>query len=319
MRRTRLVSMLCAVITVGALFAGAGAGLAADVACDSSGCISLNTLSSNIRAKLHDNVVGFVSIVGGLPPVFEGQARTSADPPKTAMLPDLPINIASVTKVLTAVVVLQSLGRHHLSLNTKISPYLYKDWKRGANIDTITFRMLLSHAAGFRADCGGAHTTYAVLKSLIANGVKKSDMVDQKGNPVRSYNNCNFAIFREMLPQMEGWPIVAPTETLRAVQSAAYYITYMNQHVFRPVGLSGRACKAPKTSNDLPEYRFPAIMSYPNPPKSAHGNDWGDWTLACGGGGWVLSAGDLFDVVKDLVHPAFSGIPGNAAWIFRKK
>jgi hypothetical protein len=284
------------------LGAGPGVGFAADVACDPNGCISLGTLSANIRSTLHGRVVGFVSIVGGLPSIFEGQARTAADPPKTAMLPDLPMNVASVSKVLTTVAVLQSLGRQHLSLDTKIWPYLYRDWKRGANIDTITFRMLLSHAAGFRADCGGSNTTYAVLKSLIANGVKKSDMVDAKGHPVHSYNNCNFAIFREMLPQMEHYPIVAPNDTLRAIQSAAFYLGYMNQHVFRPVGLPERACKAPKNANDIPGYRFPAIMSYPNPPGSAHGNDWGDWTLACGGGGWVLSAGDLFDVIKDLAN-----------------
>ena len=301
-RQRHLALIVAMAITVGVLFAGIGAGLADDVACDQHGCISLSKLSSNIRAKLHNNVVGFVSIVGGQQTVFEGQARTSADSPATAMLPDLPINIASVSKVLTTIVVLQSLGRHNLTLDTKISPYLYKDWKRGPLIDTITFRMLLSHAAGFRADCGGINTTYFVLKALIGAGVKKSDMVDQNGNPVHSYNNCNFAIFREMLPQMEGNDLNRIPEFRRPFSSAPYYITYMNKHVFAPVGVPARACKAPKTSNDMPEYRFPAIMSYPNPPNANHGEDWGDWTLACGGGGWVLSAGDLFLVIKDLAN-----------------
>jgi len=299
-RRNYLIITMCAAMTAVGVAGGPQAGRAADIACDSTGCISISTLAKNITATLHNNVVGFVAIVGGLPAIFQGQARTAADPPKTAMLPDLPINVASVSKVLTTLAVLQSLGRHHLTLDTKISPYLYKDWKRGANIDTITFRMLLSHAAGFRAGCGGSNTTYAVLKAQIAAGVKKSDMADQNGNPVHNYNNCNFAIFRELLPQMEGFPIPGPTDTFRAIQSAAFYLTYMNQHVFRPVGVPNRACKAPKTSNDMPEYRFPAAMSYPYPAKSAHGDDWGDWTLACGGGGWVLSAGDLFNVIKDL-------------------
>jgi Beta-lactamase len=294
--------MLCAALMVLTQAARPDAGVAADIACDPNGCISISALAKNITATLHNHVVGFVAIVGGLPAIFQGQARTAADPPKTAMLPDLPINIASVTKVLTTVAVLQSLDRHHLTLDTKIWPYLYKDWKRGANIDTITFRMLLSHAAGFRWGCGGSNTTYAVLKAQIAAGVKKSDMVDSSGNPVHSYNNCNFAIFRELLPQMEGFPIIGPTDAFRAMQSAAFYITYMNQHVFRPVGVPQRACRAPKTSNDIPGYRFPAALTYPDPPNSAHGDDWGDWTLACGGGGWVLSAGDLFDVVKDLAN-----------------
>lgn len=295
-RQKSLVMILCAAITGAALAAGPGTGLAADTACDPNGCLSIGTLAKNITATLHNKVVGFVAIVGGIPAIFQGQARTAADPPRTAMLPDLPTNIASVSKVLTTVAVLQSLGRHHLSLDTRIWPYLYKDWKRGRLIDTITFRMLLRHAAGFRANCDYNRTTYAVLKAQIQAGVKQSDI------GVPSYNNCNFAIFRELLPQMERHPIIGPTDARRAAQSAAFYVTYMNQHVFRPVGVPQRACKAPKTANDVPGYRFPAVMSYPDPAGSAHGDDWGDWTLACGGGGWVLSARDLFDVVKELAN-----------------
>jgi hypothetical protein len=294
--RRRCLMTICAMLTAFGLVAGGtGAGLAADIACDPSGCISVSRVSANITATLHNRVVGFVSIVGNVPPVFRGTARTAADPPKSAMLPDLPVNIASVSKVLTTIAVLQSLDRHHLSLDTRIWPYLPKSWKRGRLIDTITFRMLLTHAAGFRADCAST-PNYAVLKGQIQSGVTAADMAK------RSYNNCNFAIFREMLPQMEGVPDVAPTDQLRAVQNAAFYISYMNQHVFRPVGLPALACRAPKSANDIPGYRFPAIMSYPFPPGSAHGEDWGDWTLICGGGGWVMSPAQLFDVVKEVAN-----------------
>jgi hypothetical protein len=296
MGRRYLMTICSMLAALGLVAGGTGAGLAADIACDPSGCMSVGRVSADITATLHNRVVGFVSIVGSVPPVFQGTARTAADPPKSAMLPDLPVNIASVSKVLTTIAVLQSLDRRHLSLDTRIWPYLPKSWKRGRLIDTITFRMLLTHAAGFRANCGGDRTTYAVLKAQIQNGVTAAGMA------TRSYNNCNFAIFREMLPQMEGVPDVAPTDQLRAVQNAAFYISYMNQHVFRPVGLPQRACRAPKSGNDVPGYRFPAIMSYPYPAGTGHGDDWGDWTLSCGGGGWVLSAADLFDVIKDVAN-----------------
>jgi hypothetical protein len=40
-------------------------------------------------------------------------------------------------------------------------------------------------------------------------------------------------------------------------------------------------CKPPAGIND--------ILSYQNPAGSTSGNDWGDWSLECGSGGWVLS------------------------------
>ena len=294
------ILVVIALVAALTLNVGIPATLAANIACDPAGCISVDQFSANISKALRNKVVGYVFIIGGTRTVFGGQARTSADPPRTAMLPDVPTNIASVTKVLTTIAVVQSLAKHGLTLDSKISPYLYRDWHRGPLINTITFRELLTHAAGFRANCDGSNTTYAVLKQQIANGVRKTDMVDTNGNPVHSYNNCNFAIFRELLPQMERRSIKLQPESVRAAQSAAFYISYMNAHVFKPVGVPTRACRPPKAPNA--SYRYPAMLSYPFPARSAHGNDWGDWTLACGGGGWVLSAGDLYKVINDLAN-----------------
>jgi hypothetical protein len=298
--KPRLLVML--VIGALSLTSGVPASLAADIACDATGCISISKLSQNITAKLHNQVVGFVSVVGDLPTVFQGQARTSADPPRTAMLPDLPTNVASVTKLITTIAVLKSMAKHGLTLDSKISPYLYRDWKQGPLVDTITFRELLSHSAGFRENCNGNNTTYAVIKQQIAGGVKRSDMVDQNGNPIHSYNNCNFAIFRELLPQMEHAPIATQPESLRAAQSASFYIGWVNETVFQPAAVLPRTCRPPKGPNDINGYPYPAILSYPLPPGTAHGTDWGDWTLACGGGGWALSAGDLYKVINGIAN-----------------
>jgi hypothetical protein len=122
---------------------------------------------------------------------------------------------------------------------------------------------------------------------LIALGVKLAD------KPVATYNNCNFAIFRELLPFMEGHPITG-SDVERAEASSTFYIAYMNQHVFQPVGIPQRECKPPSTTND--------IFSYSSVLGSDSGTDWGDWTLSCGGGGWVLSAADLYAVMNDLAN-----------------
>jgi hypothetical protein len=122
---------------------------------------------------------------------------------------------------------------------------------------------------------------------LVANGVLLAD------KQMASYNNCNFAIFRELLPFMEGQQVTGSDDE-RAKGSANFYIDYVNQHVFQPLGVSSRACKPPTGTND--------ILSYPFPSGSTNGTDWGDWTLSCGGGGWVLSADDLYRFLNDLAN-----------------
>lgn len=259
-----------------------------DIACDSEGCISTSRFADNIRNYISNRVTGYVLIVGGLSPIAGGFARSQANPPITEMSADLPTNTASLSKTLTAIGVLQSLAKHGLTIDDRISPYLYPDWIQGPNIDTITFGELMGQISGFRESerCNG-RPTYADLKSLIANGVTLPD------KKVASYNNCNFALFRELLPFMEGHPITG-SDDQRAAASSAFYIAYMNEHVFQPVGIPQRECKPPSSTD--------VIFSYSSALAWESGTDWGDWTLSCGGGGWVLSAADLYAIMNDLAN-----------------
>lgn len=275
-------------------------------ACDPQGCISEAAFRNNIVNAVSGQVVGYVVTVGGLAPAFGGLARTSADPPTNTltslgMLPTEDINVASVSKTLTAIGVLQSLAKHNISIGSSISPYIYADWSQGPNINTVTFNDLLTHRSGFPGNnvCGGDNTMYSVLKTIVANGVSATHETDNGGNG--NYSNCNFAIFRELLFIMEGNSIKnLPDGPKRAQASANFYVSYMNQHVFSPVGVQPVTC-AP---NPNPVF---AMLSYPFPADNypgwngAQGNTpTGDWTLSCGGGGWNVSAGDLFLVLNDI-------------------
>jgi len=272
-------------------------------ACDPQGCISEAAFRNNIVNAVSGQAVGYVATVGGLGPTFAGIARTSADPPNLAMLPSLDIDVASVSKTLTAIGVLQALANHvpSISLGSSISPYIYTDWHQGPNINTITFNDLLTHRSGFPGNnvCGGDNTTYSVLKNIINNGVSSTHETDNGGNG--NYSNCNFAMFRELLFIMEGNSINnLPDGSQRAQKSADFYVSYMNQHVFSPVGVHAVTC-AP---NSDPNF---AMLSYPSPPGNYPGwngsqvnTPTGDWTLSCGGGGWNVSAGDLFLVLNDI-------------------
>jgi len=261
-------------------------------ACDPQGCISEAKLVANICSKLANHVVGYSCQVGGVRPAFGGQARTSANPPTLPMTPDLVTNIASVSKTLTAVAVLQLLAKAGETPDTKISSYLYSDWKQGANIDQLTFKHLLTHTSGFgqlpQGACGN-DITYSSLKTIVANGVAASNI----GRP--QYGNCNFALLREVMPALQGQPLNNyPDGPQRAQQSSSMYVNYLNAHVFEPVGVPTSQCKPPAGTND--------ILSYPNPAGSASGNDWGDWSLECGSGGWVLSANNIYNVINDLAN-----------------
>ncbi len=284
-RRIQVLGLLALLLVTGGCNPGS-VNNALDTACDLSGCISLSKFSANIDSQLKNNVVGYVSTVGALAIISkDGMARTAADSPSRAMDTDIPTNIASLSKVLTTLAVLRSLSNHNLTIDSKISPYLPPDWTQGPNINTISFHDLLTHSAGFRVNGNGANTTYAVLQQQIANGVLLSDKA------IPQYNNLNFAIFRELLPFMEGFNDPGPAN--RPTATATFYIDYMRQHVFQPLGISGADCKPAANSHP--------ILSYPPPPVGAtNGLDWGDWTAACGGGGWVLSAGDLYKVMLDL-------------------
>lgn len=261
-----------------------------DVSCDVNGCISLSQFSQNIATSLIGQVEGYVVHVGGVAPVSWGQARTSADTNPIAMSPDVPIQIASVSKTLTAIAVLQLLAKQNLTIDDKISPWLWPNWKQGSGINNITFKDLLRHQSGFLnwQMCNGSQTTYGILENLVSQGIT----VTLPGPGV--YNNCNFAIFREMIPFLWGnsfTPCGGCPPSAYADGSANEYIDYMNQNVFKPVGISTRSC-TPQEPN--------IAKSYPVPAGSTQGDDWQDWRLACGGGGWVLSANDLFAVMNDL-------------------
>lgn len=253
---------------------------ALDTACNINGCISLSKFSANLDAALKDQTVGYVSTVGSLAIVSKsGKARTAADAPSRDMDTDLPTNVASLSKVITTIGVLQSLAAHNRSIGDKIAPFLPPDWTKGQNINTITFQELLTHRAGFRE----TDNSYAGLKQQIADGVLLSD----KATPL--YDNTNFAIFRVLLPFMEGFN--DPGAATRDAVTAAFYVNYIKQHVLTPVGVTGD-CKAPAGTQK--------ILSYPLPAGSTNGTDWGDWTSICGGGGWVMTVGDLYKIVLSL-------------------
>ena len=252
--------------------------------CTSSACISLSRLASSIDTQLKGNVVGYVALVGQSHVVASGLARTAADPPKLAMGPDVMVNVASVGKMFTTIAVLKSLARHHLSIDSRIWPFLPPDWVKGPGIDTITFRELLTHRAGFRLDSGRVFETDDAAREQVRQGIQQID------KQVADYNNINFTIFRDMLPFMEGVPDPGPAA--RAAAATRFFISYVQRQVFDPVGVKDATC-APVRG---------AMLMYPPPHAgTAPGSPASVGPSACSGGGWFMTPASMRRVLDGLI------------------
>jgi CubicO group peptidase (beta-lactamase class C family) len=260
--------------------------------CDTSGCISEAKLQTNICDALAGKVVGYDCLVGSLRPMFGGEARTSTDG-SLAMTPSLVMDIASVSKTMTATAIVQLLAQNHLSPTTLIWPYIYPDWTLGPNVKSITFKDLLTHTSGFgqlpNGQCGNNNMIdYQGIETDVATGVDASNI----GKP--DYGNCNFALLRELMPALLGVNLQGYANgQARANQSSPLYISYMNSHVFGPVGVSTVSCTPPPAAVNQ-------ILDYPYPADNYAGTNWDDWSLRCGSGGWQISANDIFSVVSSL-------------------
>lgn len=211
-----------------------------------------------------------------------GLARTSADPPETSQSPTKEMNIASISKPITAVAILRLLEANGLDPDESISPYLPPSWTQGICVpagqcsEDLTFRDLLTHRSGLDSNNNGPYD-YAALRTYIEQGV----------NPAFKtfvYQNLNFALLaRVLLPRLLGIdPEQSPNPPLSA---SGVYRLYVAGLLFQPIGVTADCL--PNDAQQTLLYKFP----YDN----STGINAGDWTLICGSGGWYLSAVELLN------------------------
>lgn len=249
--------------------------------CVGDECLNLPKFSQNIQDALNGTVVGYQLVVGhGLwnDQVVSGEARTSTDAPATAMSFDQNFNLASVSKTITAVAVMQSLDANSLTPDSVIGPYLPSTWTRGANVDDITFRELMTHTSGIRhADPNAVFL--ADLEATVAGGINLADKTEQ-------YQNQNFALFRVLVPYLNGFDDggASPDET--AIANA--FLGYVLANVLTPTISTDASCSPDPD---------PHLLYYPFPDGGEAGGDFGDWLTQCGSGGFHLDATDLWRFV----------------------
>lgn len=242
--------------------------------CYKTDCLEYKTWGQNIDNTVNQQAVGYAYIIinNGLQMETNafGKARTAPDAPETTMTLDLRSNAASVTKTMTAVAALKLLAVKNVSVTSSISPYLPKGWTLGTGVSAITFAELLTHTSGIR-NPSNLDTSYASLKTIMGQNITTK---------AAQYQNANFALFRIIIPYLNGYNDTDKTDADITAATDKGYLDYMKS-VYEPdIKISCKPGNNP-------------VLSYPYPQNSAAGTDWGDWTSQCGGGGLQLSVTDM--------------------------
>jgi CubicO group peptidase (beta-lactamase class C family) len=275
--------------------------------CDDTQCVSIHRVARSIYKMIGCKVVGYAFFVGdGLDAsrrIFGGfgEARTSLTPPETWFAPSTKMQIASSSKVLTALAGIRVLGAR---LDEPAYSYFPSDWRMPPTsiVKNITFRQFLSQTSGVQQYyTSSLYATADALEEFFTQPLPNPDAPKSCPgshanprnipNPIVSdhtpcYSNTNFGIMRLALPRAGG------AKTNNPAELAEGYVREVQDNVFAPVGVQNVGCRPPASPRDRALlYRYPG---------DSVSHDWGDTTLACGDWGWYVSVEDYAKVLLSL-------------------
>lgn len=266
--------------------------------------VDVNGFGQALHAKLKDSVAGYVMRLrqrGNTMYTLQWNwAKTPGDGSE-GWNPDVRMHIASVSKLITAMAMTKVLSEKGMSYDTHIVDWLPRYWAKGANINQITFRHLMTHQSGFNT--GGSNSDFYTMQSQVAAGVP--------GVGGYRYENMNFGLCRILLSTVTG--VLATNVTFPApflpnfndlvwdIVTINGYVNYVQQHIFQPAGVSGPSLDHPNP--DALAYNFPV---------SGNGWDSGDLSTMSGGAGWHMSVDDLLNVMGTFRRSGTIMNPGQA-------
>jgi hypothetical protein len=245
----------------------------------------LDTMAANLQKQLEDSAVKYAFILRhGLYSVSRvaGKKRTATDPPEQDLTLNDRYNPASVSKVITAIAVLQLLEKKNISIHDPIYLYLPKSWNIPASVKKITYADLLSHKSGIRSTLGN---TNADAKTTIQAGVD-TNLIGQY-----QYNNINFSICRILVAYLDGYTPAVPTMDPDEIEVSDRFRNYLQKNIFDQVPIKDVLFKPPMNYS---------TMFYPFPAGSTPGYDFADCTTTAGPLGIYLSTQELSDLFFHL-------------------
>ncbi len=248
--------------------------------------LDVNAFGEAFHAAIKDNVAGYALRIGKNGQTIYTLQWNWAQTPSDSSLgwsPGRRMHIASVSKLMTAIAMVDLLEQKNISYDAKIINYLPTYWQKGPNIDDITFRQLLTHRSGFST--GTSSSNYQFMKARVAAGFS-SGM-----NGSYDYENMNFGLCRILIAVINGninkttmFPVFINDVAWDIVTINAY-TQYVDQKVFSPAGVSGPSLGKP--NNPARAYAWPV------------GGGWnsGDLKSMAGGAAWHMSINELLAVM----------------------
>jgi beta-lactamase family protein len=258
--------------------------------------LDLNRFEQRIIAAMHGKTVGFAYAIasGGfvVRAGAEGYARMPADG-QVAQSPLKEMNIASTSKTLTAMTLLQLLAEKGVSVDDHILPWLPESWTKGPGIEFLTFRGLLDHRSGLNSNADGPYEN-ADLRAYIAAGINGVDTI------FPHYQNTNYAMFRVIIPFLHYGPQVMNMldAEFAGVLDPFLNIAYrdiVRERVLAKTGVVEGDCKpAEITAAQTLMYEFPYLLG--------NGVTDRNWMSRCGSGGWYFSAAEMATILATRRH-----------------
>ncbi|MCT4624241.1 MAG: beta-lactamase family protein [Schleiferiaceae bacterium] len=260
----------------------------------------LDLFEQNINDRLGPNTIGYsysISFEGNqVKSNAFGNAVASFDAANGGPVPytvGLPQDLASVSKVITAITVLRLMQDNNLDDLIVINNYLPIHWARNSNVHLKSFQTLMSHRAGIPGNAGINH---ANLKTLV-----EGNTFYQSGT--YAYSNTNYALMRVVIAHL-----YAPTECLVMANQVMVglkresdleelisekYIEAVNNIVLFPLGMIYREPVPSSLSNKVWNYSMD---------NNATGWVLGDAKLFVGSAGWRFSAETMNEIIATLKY-----------------
>lgn len=217
--------------------------------------------------------------------VFDDQWNWSKTPVDGAVAwtAEVPMHVASVSKLFTAMAMTKLLEDHNISPDALIWPYLPPYWVRGSGVNQLTFRHLLTHTSGLvpGPDVAGP-SDFQSMKDQIALGAAPG---------TSGYRNMNYGLCRILLSTIDAPYAFSPlpggvTDTYWDLTTIRYYAKYVNENIFAPVGVSSSF-----------QHTDDNALAYPYPALDVPGWNSQDLSTMSGCAAWHLSVDDMLTVM----------------------
>jgi CubicO group peptidase (beta-lactamase class C family) len=269
-------------------------------------------LAEKIRAYVHDalgqlNAPGAAVVVVGADGIEFAEGFGTARDDGTPVTPQTPFQVASLSKELTSIAVMQLVERRELSLDKTVHSYVGWFGADGSDTALITIRDLLAHTSGWSAEQGLANR---LDESTDARSIERNvrrlaaEPLDHAIGTFE-YSNANYDALGYLVE----------------VVSGASYEDYMTEHVLRPLQMTHTHLSEPEARADgLAQGHYPffgftmafdipfAISSLPSSFIAASAEDLGHVLIAHLDGGayegeQVLEASSMALLRRPLAHP----------------